>query len=265
MTRNARRRRRCGARIEMRERAPSVDIHVHVRAEVLGELANAEICAAAGDRGGEIEPAFHERVALACADDVRGAADGARRDAARGGGARAIARRDAGRDAHGGVGGGEGGHLERRVGWYDAGYPRSTLVVVTCAAATPRRCWLASQHTARDEDIAMGSVNQETTSRKRQSSTLSSSAFRWQALRGTRARRGASHTRDERAVRARGPGSIVLVSGSKLFDRRSAGLASASRRVVAKGTRTLARVELGKDQSSALGLLAARTGERLEG
>ena len=80
MTRNARRRRRCGARIEMRERAPSVDIHVHVRAEVLGELANAEICAAAGDRGGEIEPAFHERVALACADDVRGAADGNRFD-----------------------------------------------------------------------------------------------------------------------------------------------------------------------------------------
>ena len=44
----------------MRERAPSVDVHVHVGAEVLGELADAEIRAAAGDGGGEIEPALRD-------------------------------------------------------------------------------------------------------------------------------------------------------------------------------------------------------------
>ena len=168
MTRNARRRRRCGARIEMRERAPSVDVHVHVGAEVLGELADAEIRAAAGDGGGEIEPALHERVALARADDVRGAADGARRDAARGGGARAIARRDAGRDARGGVGGGEGEHLEGRAGGYDAARHlccySAAFLVTPAALSSP-----AAASSARDKDsptLRTWILNQETTSRK---------------------------------------------------------------------------------------------------
>ena len=64
------------------EQVPSVDVHVHVAPQVLRELADAEVRAAARDGRGEIQPPLHERV-LGAADDGRRRPPGRR-----GGGAR---------------------------------------------------------------------------------------------------------------------------------------------------------------------------------